>query len=195
MLEDSDLLKGSCMSRLIILLVVLYLAFELYRYIKRLNHRSRFRPHSVPDELIAKADKAFLSGKFHDARTYLQRAQALDAQSAEICNKLGVVHERLGEYGEALEQFKKALQSDGENEHTHLAVADLLSRMQRFEDAKVHYARAVEIDGGSDTAYFSFARMLESAGETEGACEKYRKTLQLNPSHAEAQAALARCGG
>lgn len=183
------------MSRVILLLVALYLLYELFQYLKRRRHRARFQAYSSPDQLIAKADKAFRGGELHDARTYLQRAQILDSQSAEICNKLGVVHELLGEYADALKQFRQALHSDSHNEQTHLAVADLLSRMQHYDDARMHYARAIEIDGDSDKAYYSFARMLELSGDAGGACEKYRKALQLNPSHTEAQAALIRCGG
>lgn len=186
--------KGDGMFRILLVIVFLYLAFELYRYVMRMRHRERFRPHSSPEGLIAKADRAFLGGDLHGAKTYLQRAEVLDENSVEICNKLGVVHERLGEYDAALQQFRKALRSDRDNEHTHLAAADILSRMQRFEEAKIHYARAIEIDGGSDRAYFSFGRMHEAAGETADACEKYRKTLQLNPSHGDARAALIRCG-
>lgn len=180
------------MTKLLLLAAVVYMVYSLFKYLFALHRRSKYRPYGSPEELIAKADKAFSQNQLLEAKTYLERAQILDDRNGEVCNKLGFVMQALGDYDDALEQYKNALQLDPNNDRTHLAAAELLSTLHRYDDARVHYARALEL-GRTDHAHFSFARMLEASGEQKTACEQYRRALALNPEHSEAQEALARC--
>lgn len=191
--------------KLILLAAALYFAYQIYKHIQVVDKKplpsqepkQPTMPKPQSDALqatITKADQAFQSESFHDARTYLERAQKIDPDNVSIYNKLGVVSQRLGDDDEAVRQFKKALEFEPNNELTHLALADILDeRLKRYDDAKIHYERAIAIDDAFFEARYNYAGMLERIGDKKAAFHHYEKAQQIDPDHPDLSDALKRC--
>ncbi|MFC3120170.1 tetratricopeptide repeat-containing sulfotransferase family protein [Agaribacter flavus] len=78
-------------------------------------------------------------GEHARAREYLTLAEKGQAQSAHLCDTIGVVHSITGFHENALPWFRKAIQLDPEPVNYHFNLAASLQFLGKFEDAEIAY--------------------------------------------------------
>jgi tetratricopeptide (TPR) repeat protein len=89
-----------------------------------------------------RARELYSAGSYRDAITELEAARALDPQAKELVFNLGIVHEKLARFDEAIGYFQKYMEMDGV---TPAERAKAESIIKRIEGAK----REAQVSGGA----------------------------------------------
>jgi tetratricopeptide (TPR) repeat protein len=92
-----------------------------------------------------RARELYSAGSYRDAITELEAARALDPQAKELVFNLGIVHEKLARFDEAIGDFQKYMEMDGV---TPAERAKAESIIKRIEGAK----REAQVSGGAPPA-------------------------------------------
>jgi predicted AlkP superfamily phosphohydrolase/phosphomutase/Flp pilus assembly protein TadD len=95
-----------------------------------------------------------------------------------------------GEYEEAAEAFRLAIESNPASPvaHNNLGLATL--EMGRLREAEASFKRAIELDGGYVNAHLNLAVLYDRARRDSEALAEYNRALELEPSKANLRNAL-----
>src|SRR3990172_5765997 len=104
--------------------------------------------------------------------------------------KIGNIYLDLAMYGEAIEEYHKALRlhESASDIHTKLGIA--LRNVGRYEDALVHFMRAKEINPDYGQAWVQLGLTYYTKGLVGNAIEEWENALRLNPNLEEARTYL-----
>jgi Flp pilus assembly protein TadD len=116
------------------------------------------------------------------AREHLEKALALDAQSAEGWNELGGVMLARGDDRKGLECFKRALAVKPDLSYALLNAAQSSSRLQQHEAAAGYYERVIALDAKSAGAHNGLGLALAQAGRSGEAERALRRAVELEPA-------------
>jgi Flp pilus assembly protein TadD len=107
----------------------------------------------------------YLDGDYAAALKRLKQAANLSPAEPIISNNLGIVHARLGHYGDAFKYFVRA-----SNEYeAHLKLADILETEKRDRDAVKHYEAALRIQPGASAVLERLVALYERTGARDKA--------------------------
>ncbi|EDY83318.1 tetratricopeptide repeat domain protein [Verrucomicrobiia bacterium DG1235] len=77
----------------------------------------------------------------------------------------------------------------------HIEMALIAQKENRSEDAEAEFAAALAMDGNNPWLHFELAKLQQMSGKMLEAKSSYEKTLELDPEHKGAKAALEAFGG
>lgn len=135
------------------------------------------------------------------ARSLLQRALQIDDTNAYVCHGLGLLEERCGNFDEAMNLWRRPLQSRKGKSTAALvcSLGKLLVSKGEINEARALYKKQVsKIDSERQTSevYFAAAWLEEKHFRNiTGAEELLNLALQVSPGNSRAQVALARLEG
>ena len=121
----------------------------------------------------------YLADDYAGALKRLKQAARLAPAEPVIFNNLGVVHARLGKYGEAYKNFAR---SSNEYE-AHLKLAGILEDQRRDKEAVRHYEAALRLQPGTSAVLERLVALYERTGQRDKA-DTARRALgqpQRNP--------------
>ncbi len=96
----------------------------------------------------------------------------------------GMLHIQLGQYQEAEQAFRKALElSDNQYAKAHFGLAGLFSTMERFADAEASARKGLELESTSWQGLFELGRALLGLGRTADAEISVKAAQQSNPDY------------
>ena len=87
-------------------------------------------------------------------------------------------------------EFRKAIQLNGNSATAHHWYGDFLTRMGRFEEAKLELKKAQELDPLSLLINTSIGRQLYFSRQYDAAIQQLQKTLEMDPKFVPAQHAI-----
>jgi len=125
------------------------------------------------------------------AKTYAERAIALDGQLAEPHATLGSVHRQLWEWVDAEKEYKRAIEIDPNYATTYHWYSLLLKEMGRNEEAEPLIKRARALDPMSSVIGINLAELYQSQHKHDEAIEILQRVLELDPSYVGAYEDLA----
>jgi eukaryotic-like serine/threonine-protein kinase len=106
------------------------------------------------------------------ARQNCEHSVALDADSAAGRACVGLIHNARGEYAQAMDEFQRALQADGNNDVAYGGLGFAYSHLRKLDLAEQNYKRAVEVrpkywetHTGLGSFYVSIGRYSDAAAE------------------------------
>ncbi len=105
--------------------------------------------------------------------------------------RLGVVAEREGRTGIAIERYKEALQLNDELAKAHVNLGTLLARGQQFEEARPHLERGVALDGTSGIAQQNLGQLYQTLGRKEDAIVRFEQAIAMEPELVSARESAA----
>lgn len=120
---------------------------------------------------------------------YRQILRQLPHQS-DTLNALGMLLVQQGKSKEAIQTFRKALQTDGKAAHIHLNLGEAFRASGNYKDAATSIKRALQIQPKYPEAQFCLASLLHDQGQLEDAISCYRKVLDAMPEFAPAHNSL-----
>lgn len=82
---------------------------------------------------------------------------------------------------EALEHYRKALQTAPRLVQAHNNIGMLLNQIGHFNEASEHFKKAIKLDGLFAPAYYGLGVALQSMGDNVNAAFSYQKALTFNP--------------
>ena len=128
-----------------------------------------------PKDFVALANlgySLYLADDYAGALKRLRQAARLAPGEPVILNNLGIVHARLGKYGEAYKNFARA-----SNEYeAHLKLAGVLEDLRRDREAVKHYEAALRLQPGASAVLERLVAVYERTGARDKA-ESARRAL------------------
>ena len=127
------------------------------------------------------AASALRLGRLDQAEAAFARAAALDPNSPETRNNLGVTLLRTGRAGLAADCFLEAIRLAPDYGEAHFNLGTALASLARHEEAEASFQRALELAPDHADAHNNFATLLKDMGRAEEAVGHYEKALSLRP--------------
>ena len=119
-------------------------------------------------------------------------AVALRPDSMEAWQELGLMRESArGQPGEALEDFRAALERRPDDAHLRFHAAHALGALGQGAQSIAEYRRALALDPDDVLSHNNLGAELERGGDWAGAVAEYRRTLELDPGYLGAHRNLA----
>lgn len=129
------------------------------------------------------AHLCYLQGNLNDARDYIQKALALEANSANYY-LAGLIFATSDKISQAVNYFSQTEQLDENNFNAKLYLADYYSRSAQFDQAEKRYKHLIELDKHNFDVHNNYAEMLYRQNRLSEALEEYRAAILINPQSA-----------
>jgi len=100
-------------------------------------------------------------------------------------NQLGLALVDKGQIDEAIEQYKRALQSNPAYSVSYNNLGIALAQKGQLDEAIEQYQKALEINPAFYECYNNFGIALARKGQVDEAIERYNKALEINPGYFE----------
>jgi eukaryotic-like serine/threonine-protein kinase len=125
------------------------------------------------------------------ARSYAERALAIDGQLAEAHATLGMIDDNSWRWEESDKEFKKALELNPNYPTTYHWYSILLKNEGRIDEAAAMIKRGRELDPLSSVIGVNVGRMYQIQNKHEDAIETFLKVIELDPNFPSALQYLA----
>lgn len=133
----------------------------------------------------------FTPEAYASAKTLLERALAIDHESAEANMVLSLINHHIAILGFVLDPRpameaayalgRRATQLDDRNEYAHWALGISCWGLHRLDEGIAALERAVELNPNCSVAYGSLGTALAIAGRTDEAVMKQQIAIRMNP--------------
>lgn len=143
------------------------------------------------DGLLAKATEHHAAGRMEEAEELYVQALHLDGDHPVALRLLGALAYQVHQDDIAVELLSRAVAVKPDYFDALLDLGMALCAKKRFQEGIQNYYKAMQLNPISTELYFRLANALRDLGRVSEADEWYRKTLNLDPDHAGAHAALA----
>ena len=100
-------------------------------------------------EHFERARELYQAGKYSEAVSELEVAQALDPKAKDLVMNLGIVHEKLGRYDEAIAQLKSYLDMEGVTPAERTKVEGMIKRIEGAKASAPAPATPTPSDGAT----------------------------------------------
>ncbi len=119
---------------------------------------------------------------FLKAMELLNNCRTVGDKRVAICHyNTARTYAMLDKNDEALEHYRKALQTAPRLVQAHNNIGMLLNQSGRFDEASEHFKKAIKLDGLFAPAYYGLGVALHSMGDNVNAAFAYQKALTFNP--------------
>lgn len=137
-----------------------------------------------PEQLERFARAYYDQGDYQHAQELIQRAIAQFPDRVIYRENLAITKEALGEYEEAIENYRLVIQALPESEKAlyYNKVGNMYYRLGRYEEAIAAYEEAIFREGDNAVYFENLALMYEKKGNFQEALIQMQKALSLNPS-------------
>jgi tetratricopeptide (TPR) repeat protein len=123
-------------------------------------------------------------GRLEQAIPVVQKAIALNPNSAEALGNLGLIYSELGKLDEAQEHYHRALAINPKLPQTLNNLGNLLLKLKKTDEALASYDRALAIDPNFSDGHNNRGSALESLDRLDEAMAEYVRAVELRPNFA-----------
>jgi Flp pilus assembly protein TadD len=153
---------------------------ELYNGEMQVAHEAG-QHETTRQEAIANGDEALADGDTDRAMYEYVHALELSGGDVETLNKIGAIHNRLGNYSLAARAYAHSLKLDANNPAAQEGVGLLYLREHRYDDARQHFSAALEGDPLRWKSHNGLGMIADMNGDYESAVAHYRQALDTPP--------------
>jgi tetratricopeptide (TPR) repeat protein len=139
------------------------------------------------EQLMQMANNAIEKKDFVEADKALTSANIIEPENQEILLQHGYVLLMLERLEEAKEVYENLLDLNESEDMAHVALANILHKLDKNDQAKVHHLRAIELDKNYAPHYFNYANTLYDLNEKEEALKYYKLAYEQDNELEEAQ--------
>ena len=167
----------------------------LRRYEEALELLERRRLRRPDDHGVLADIGRCLSGlrRYEEAEEMLRRAlEGLD--NAHTRYELGAVLAATGRAGEALVEYRRALDRDPNHLGTLTNLGVALAGQGRMDEAARYFERVIAVDPEDADAHANLGLALAGRGARDRASSSFREAMRLDPDHEGARAGLRNIG-
>jgi tetratricopeptide (TPR) repeat protein len=123
---------------------------------------------------------AYEQGRLPEAVRYFQQLVALNPQSADGHNCLGIALQATNRLVEAIASFRRAIALNARLAEAHSNLGLALSAAGAFEEADFHCRAALQLEPSSADAFNNLGVVLAQHGRAEEAGQCFREALRLD---------------
>lgn len=151
-------------------------------------------PRSAAPSLSAA--RAYLAqGNTTRALQQATQAAGIEPDSGDVSVVRGTIDERDGRMPEAMAEYAAAVRANGSDPQARARLASLAMRTRQFDVARPQFEMLLRMGYRPSRMHFGLAQIAEAKGDAARAIAEYREAIRLEPSFADARAALAKIGG
>jgi arylsulfatase A-like enzyme/Flp pilus assembly protein TadD len=143
---------------------------------------------------LSTARALIAQGALDRALQKIDEAARLEPASSEVPLERGRAYERQEQYDKALAEYQTSVRLNGSDPRARARLADLALRLRRLDLAEGEFRELIGMKYRPAETHYGLGRLAELRGDTRRAAVEYRQAIALNPSLADAKAALARIG-
>jgi tetratricopeptide (TPR) repeat protein len=140
----------------------------------------KFPDRYEPLELLGNAFASI--GEYEAAEEYLKKALAIEPQSPNIWNSLGLINYWQGNYAKAIEEFTTSLKYNSDA-FVYYNLALCSTAIKKYEDALNYYDRALELNNKFYDAYNNKGLLFKSLWRFPEAISCFERAIELNPTY------------
>jgi len=142
------------------------------------------------------AARAYLArGDVQRAMQKANEAAKLEPRAADVSVVRGTIYERMGQLQQAIASYTAAVAANGSDPQARAHLASLAMRSKQYDIARPQFESLLRMGYRPSRMHFGLAQIAEAKGDPRAAVAEYREAIRLEPSFADAKAALARLGG
>ena len=187
--------------QIILLAITAYFAFEVYKHIQTLEDKPKDKSKPFDDggiesdikewtpktiytiqELIDRADKAFLDGNLDEALKILREANYNKPFDAEILYKIAFILYKQQDYKNSIEALEDALKGDDKDPAIYSLLASNYRALKDYQKASFYIKEALYLDRDNAIYHFNYANILLDLNHKDEAKKEYQKALELDSS-------------
>jgi len=128
-----------------------------------------------------KADHLYSNGNFSKAIEVYKSLENLE----EVYDDIAKAYMAIGNYGEALNNYEKAIQANADDLLLQYEYAKLLARTKQYKDANQRFSNLIASDSLNPNYYYELGVVLEKQKDTT-ALQQFQKTFKLDATHQKA---------
>jgi protein O-mannosyl-transferase len=132
---------------------------------------------------------------WRNTETLFAHTLAHQPQSILTLNNLAILHERKGEWQEALRMYERSLEAGPRMYPTYCNLGQIYLRLQRFPEASEYFLKTLKIQPNYPEAHYGLGLIAEAKGDLFLARNHYETALQQAPGMKRAQLKLDRVLG
>ena len=135
---------------------------------------------------------AYQRGENRVALDFIRRAIAADPEQTAFHSNLGLVHQRLSNFDQAITSYREALKLNQDSIEALINLGNVLAEVENYGEAEATYQRALSVHPNHVGAHTNLGKTLNRQGKRGAAVASFRRALEIAPNHAEARQNLAR---
>jgi tetratricopeptide (TPR) repeat protein len=148
-------------------------------------------PEKRKARYLARGQEAMQKGKYSEASILFRQALQIDPRFAEADYQLGMADLKLHQWKAASDALTRAADLAPGRIDVHLALADLLVAVQRFDESEKEARLVLQKDPNNAHAYQVLGEALWARRQTGPAVEAFTKLTELRPREGEPYTDLA----
>ena len=125
-------------------------------------------------------------GNLSEAIALLDKAVAVNRNSAAAYSNRGNVLEDLGRWEEALASYNRSISLRRDSVEAYNNRGNVLRRLNRWDEALANYQRAIALKADYAEAHYGLGCVLRELGRGDEALATFERALELRPDFAEA---------
>jgi tetratricopeptide (TPR) repeat protein len=137
------------------------------------------------NEKIQSAFRLLQTGNAQQAEHICREILKTQPHDPDALYLLGIIHDRTGDYGSAIECIKKSLQFNPANDYASFDLGTIFKKTGQIDEAIFFYQKTVQLNPSNAGAHYCLAVALQERGRFDDALASYAKVLQINPNHAD----------
>ena len=137
--------------------------------------------HLNAQNIKAEADHLYVNGNFSKAIDAYKTLPNLDA----VYDDIAKAYIAIGNYGEALNNYEKAIRANADDLLLQYEYAKLLARTKHYKDANQRFSNLIASDSLNPNYYYELGVVLEKQKDTT-ALRQFVKTFELDETHQKA---------
>ncbi len=148
----------------------------------------------APEDYLALAVKAWEEKKFEEGLRWAYSGLNLEPKNKEtqvgLYNILGILYQNLKSYELSEENYKKALEIDGEAFGVHNNLGSVYSAQKKYDDAEREYKEALRLYPEYVNAHNGLGIVYLGQKKSDDAEREYKEALRLDPNYSNAHNGL-----
>ena len=144
--------------------------------------------------IVAAARAHLASGDPAAALRDLADAETIEPGTDDVPLVRGMVRERQGDMPSALAEYQAAVAANGSNPAARARLAAAAMQLARYDVARAQFETLLTMNYRPSRMHFGLGQIADLQSDAARARSEYREALRLEPTFAEAKAALARLG-
>jgi Flp pilus assembly protein TadD len=126
------------------------------------------------------------AGRLEEAEARLEKALALNSESPEVWNNLGILDTNRSDYREALAKFEKALAIRPDSPYALANAAQAQARLGDLPGAETRFRLALQLDPNDAETTNQLGLLLAKTGRVAEARDLFQRVITIRRDHAAA---------
>jgi tetratricopeptide (TPR) repeat protein len=149
---------------------------------------------ATAEPILARVRAHLAQGDGPAAARDVADAERLEPNTDDTWYARGMVSEQRGDTAEALRDYSSAFAANRSNTQARARLAALALRLGVYDKAREQFEALLRLHYRPSRMHFGLGQVARAQGDAAAAAAEYRKALELEPTFAEARAALRQLG-